>query len=60
MLVVHFDDVPTRKVKISVPHDGFGEECDFLNLEEVQVYSACIEGDACRTGFSCEALPAGT
>ena len=54
MLIVHFDNVETRKVRITVPHGGLGDECDYLNLEEVQVYSACVEGDACRTGMTCE------
>jgi len=70
MLIVHFDNVQTRKVRLSLDFTTNGRNnsntimvdgdnssepfCGILNLEEVQVYSDCTEGDACMTGASCE------
>ncbi|CAB9496627.1 F5/8 type C domain [Seminavis robusta] len=52
MLIVHFDSVETRKVRLSLKR-GPNDLCGFLNLEEVQVYSDCIPGDACQTETGC-------
>jgi hypothetical protein len=41
-----------RAVRVSVKHEG--GQCGFLELAEVQVLSACLETDACKTGFDCE------
>jgi hypothetical protein len=53
--VAHFDPTtmpPARSVRVSVKHEE--GTCDFLELAEVQVMSACLETDACKTGFDCE------
>ena len=50
MIIVHFDSIMTRKVRVSVQHP---DKCDYLNLEEVQVYSTCEDGDACKTQAEC-------
>jgi hypothetical protein len=52
MLIVHFDEVTTQKVRLSLKRHP-NELCQFLNLEEVQVYSKCLEGDACKTETGC-------
>lgn len=53
--VAHFDpanSAAARSVRVSVRHEE--DTCDFLDLAEVQVYSACKENDACMTGFDCD------
>lgn len=53
--VAHFDPEntsPVRSVRVSVSHEG--DDCDYLELAEVQVLSACKENDVCMTGGDCE------
>ena len=41
-----------RKVFLSTNHpEGF---CEFLNLAQVEVMSACLDGDTCMTGYGCD------
>jgi hypothetical protein len=45
MLIVRFDSVPVRRVRVSLPPEE--GRCEYLNLEEIQVYSECQADDLC-------------
>ncbi|CAB9528663.1 F5/8 type C domain [Seminavis robusta] len=45
-----FDEIPASRVRIS---KSYAEGCDYLNLADVEVLSACEEGDACLTISDC-------
>ena len=54
MLIIPLNGAMAQQVKVSV--DAGEGQCAFLNLQEVEVHSQCIEGDACLQGLnSCDA-----
>jgi len=52
MWTATFENQSARKVRISVERP---DECEYLNLAEVQVYSdQCTEKDSCDEGSGCD------
>jgi hypothetical protein len=49
--VAKFNDASASRVKVSTSHED--EQCEFLNLADVEVISTCLEDDACLTLQDC-------